>query len=78
MSKPKTQRPASLPTMPPADGGPWQWTDPKGRGVVIVPAAPACVYDLSEPGRLYRPCGQPGQHYACGWRCSQHAPTTGA
>ena len=64
----------TLPTMPPADGGPWRWDDPKGRGTVTVPGRPACIYDLAEPGRIYRPCGAPGRRYACGWRCPQHAP----
>jgi len=65
-----------VPQMPPEDGGPWLWKDPHRRGEVIVPGHPACIYSVNAPGALYRPCGKPGQHYPCGYRCSEHAPTT--
>lgn len=64
----------SLPLTPPADGGAWRWKDPRGRGGVTVPAHPACIYDMTPPGAPYRPCGQPGQRYPCGYRCPSHAP----
>lgn len=46
----------------------------QGRGSAQVPGPPACIYDVSGPGRIYQACGQPGEHYGCGWRCAQHAP----
>jgi hypothetical protein len=64
-----------LPSAPPPDGGPWRWEDPHGRGSVLVPGVPACTFAISPPGAVYWPCGRPGNHYPCGWRCLQHAPT---
>ena len=64
----------TLPTMPPADGDPWLWKDPQGRGRAVVPGHPACIYDLAVPGDIYQPCGKPGHRYPCGYRCPEHAP----
>jgi len=66
----------TLPLMPPADGGPWQWNDPHRRRAVTVPGAPACIYDVASRGAVYQPCGQPGQRYPSGYRCPAHAPAT--
>lgn len=66
----------ALPAAPPPGGGPWRWDDPRGRGPVLVPASPACLYDISPPNAAYQPCGKPGAHYPCGWRCPHHAPST--
>jgi hypothetical protein len=59
----------TLPLMPPADGGAWLWKDPHGRGTVIVPGAPACIYELPDPSGFGPSCGKPGRRYACGYRC---------
>jgi len=67
---------AALPSAPPPDGGPWRWEDPRGRGPALVPGIPACVFDISPPGALYRACGRAGARYPCGWRCREHAPAT--
>jgi hypothetical protein len=46
---------AALPAAPPPDGSPWCRDDPRGRGPVLVPGRPACLYDISPPGAIYRP-----------------------